>query len=415
MSRFQHIDDVWEFLNNIPMFGVTGTKAANFDLGNIRSFCEKMGNPQDQFKSIHIAGTNGKGTTAGLLESVYLSAGYKTGMFTSPHLQVYNERVRIGGQNISDERILDFFQEAEPWIDSIPLTYFEWSTVLAFWTFAKEKVDVGIVEVGLGGRLDSTNIITPEISVITSIGLDHEGIIGNSLAAIAREKAGIIKKSKPVVVGKLDAVAFFEVQKIAENHNAKIFLAEDLNPEYDDGIITINEIGKFRTNLIEPINRWNVAMVYQVVSQLQNQFPVSQNEIKSGFEAFKGLSGRFEKLSEKLDWYFSGAHNHQAIHAMKEGMKSHNLTSDVLILSMMADKVKPEILDEFSDFKSIYFFEQSGERAAKIGDITSELEAQPITEKTFFPILNELRSRLVIFAGSFYFYGTVKRWLSQID
>lgn len=415
MSRFQTIDDVWGFLNNIPMFGVTGAKAANFELSNIQNFCRLLGNPQDAFKSIHIAGTNGKGTTAGLLESVYRTAGFKTGMFTSPHLEVYNERVQISGENISDELILRFFQRAEPFIEQIPLTYFEWSTALAFWAFAEEKVEIAIIETGLGGRLDSTNIIIPEISVITSIGMDHEAILGNTLASIAREKAGIIKTKKPVAIGDLDVESLNVMQEVALASESVVLKAEELAPEFDQGVITINQNQIFHTSFAEPINRWNVAMVVQTVKTLQPIFEVSEEELKEGIEVFQGLPGRFEKLGSDKNWYFSGAHNKQAIDATLEAIQAYDLKPDAIVLSFMSDKVKQEILELFRGFERVYFYQQPGERAAKTSDVTTYLDAKEITDLSYLPILKELRSQVVIFAGSFYFYPIVKQWLKQID
>lgn len=415
MSQFQTIDDVWGFLNNIPMFGGSGAKAANFELSNIQNFCERLGNPQDSFKSIHVAGTNGKGTTVGLLESVYRTAGYKTGLFTSPHLEVYNERVQISGNNISDELILQFFQSAEPFIEQIPLTYFEWSTALSFWAFAEEKVDIAIIETGLGGRLDSTNIITPELSVITSIGMDHEAILGNTLQAIAREKAGIIKVGKPVVIGDLDTESLKVIKEVALASKSTIISAEELAPEFDQGEITICQNQIFYTSFAEPINRWNVAMVVQTVKTLQQIFEVSQEDLKKGIEVFRGMPGRFEKLSSNKNWYFSGAHNKQAIDATLEAIQANNFKPDAIVLSFMSDKVKPEIIELFRGFELVYFYQQPGERAAKISDVSPYLDVKEIANQTYLPILKELRSQVVIFAGSFYFYPIVKQWLKQID
>ena len=156
MSRFKSIEDVWDFLNDMPVFQKTGAAASNFDLENIRSFCDRLGNPQNQFPKIHVAGTNGKGTTCYLLEQIYSKDGFKTGLFTSPHLLKYNERVRVQQKEIPDDQILDFFRATESIFDDIRLSYFEISTALSFWYFAKQDIDIAIIETGLGGRLDST-------------------------------------------------------------------------------------------------------------------------------------------------------------------------------------------------------------------------------------------------------------------
>ncbi len=414
MSRFQSIEDVWKYLDSIPMFSKVGLKASNFGLENISRFCDKIGSPQSQFKSIHVAGTNGKGSTCYLLESVYNKAGYKTGMFTSPHLIKYNERIRLSGVEVEDQTILSFFQEVEVVLEEIPLTYFEISTALAFWVFAKEKVDVAIIETGLGGRLDSTNIIHPELSIITSIGKDHEQVLGNTIEKIAFEKAGIIKTSIPVIVGNLDQVSMKIVNEVAIRNNSQLVSISSLSPVFDKGIISFNKNNHtFKTNLIEPINAWNVAMVYQAVMILNDTFRVSNSEFKYALECFIGVPARFEKVHPNKKWYFSGSHNEQAIDAMLEAVMHISSTKKVLILSMMKDKVNQEILTRFEAFDKIYFYEQDGERSAKYADVQKFIKAKLVDEKNHKMILNELKTELVIFAGSFYFYSTIKRWLSE--
>lgn len=413
MSRFPNIQSVWKFLEQIPMFSHTGAKAANFDLGNIRSFCEAMGDPQNTFKSIHIAGTNGKGTTAHLLEAVYRQAGYKTGLFTSPHLIRYNERVRIEGIDIPDRLILDFFREAEPLINKIPLTYFEWSTALAFWAFAKEKVDIAIIESGLGGRFDSTNILTPELSIITSVGLDHEQILGNSIHEIAQEKAGIIKPGTPVVVGELPKEALSVISEKCERLGSGLYQAGKLMPAWEHQVVQLVRVGiKVKTNFYEPVNRWNVAMAFKAQQVLSSSFPVTISDFREAVETFEGIPARFELLHPGRRWFFSGSHNVEAINAMLEGIEVAQLCRPALVLSLMKDKVKPEILNKFRNFAPIYYYQQNGERAASFDMIRKSLPAIEIDNSNAQTILNELTSSVVIFAGSFYFYRTVKQWLT---
>lgn len=414
MSRFQSIEDVWKYLDSIPMFSKVGLTASNFGLENIIRFCKEIGNPHSQFKSIHVAGTNGKGSTCYLLEAVYGKAGYKTGMFTSPHLIKYNERFRISGVEVADQSLLEFFQEVDMVLEKIPLTYFEISTALAFWVFAKEKVDIAIIETGLGGRLDSTNIIHPELSIITSIGKDHELILGNTIEKIAYEKAGIIKTSIPAIVGNLDQVSMKVVKDMAIRNNSELVNSSSLSPIFDKGIISFNGTNHtFRTNLIEPINAWNVAMVYQAVMILNDTFSISESIFKDALECFIGVPARFEKVHPNKKWYFSGSHNEQAIDAMLEAVEHISSTKKVLILSMMKDKVNEDILSKFKAFDKIYFYEQEGERSAKITDVQKFIKADWVDENNHKMILNELKTELVIFAGSFYFYSTIKRWLSE--
>ncbi len=412
MGRFQSIDDVWEYLNSIPMFSKVGSKASNFGLENISRFCELIGRPHTKFKSIHVAGTNGKGTTCYLLEAVYKQAGYKTGMFISPHLLRYNERIRVSGEEVSDQRILDFFRSVESALEDIPLTYFEISTALAFWIFAEEKVDIAIIETGLGGRLDSTNIIQPELSIITSIGKDHEQILGDTIEKIALEKAGIIKTNTSVVVGNLDESSFQVIESEARKKGSHLVKSSDLAPTFDKGRITFPDDNLvFKTSFVEPINAWNVTIAYQAFSGLQNRFPVSKDAFKEAMETFTGVPARFEKLHPERKWYFSGSHNEQAIDAMLEAVELLSYPKKVLVLSLMKDKAKPEVLSKFKGFDALYFYQQEGERAATHSEVAEHLSIKKIDEDSCKMILNELKTELVIFAGSFYFYSTIKRWL----
>lgn len=185
----------------LPMFSRIGSAAFKKDLVNTRLLCERLGNPQEKFKSVHIAGTNGKGSVSHMLASVLQTAGCKTGLYTSPHLYDFRERIKINGALAPQSFVVEFTEKVKPWIEEIEPSFFEITVAMAFDFFAQEKVDVAVIEVGLGGRLDSTNIINPELSVITNISFDHMNILGNSLAEIAGEKAGIIKDGTPVFIG----------------------------------------------------------------------------------------------------------------------------------------------------------------------------------------------------------------------
>ncbi|MCB0803419.1 MAG: bifunctional folylpolyglutamate synthase/dihydrofolate synthase, partial [Flavobacteriales bacterium] len=178
----------------LPMYQREGKSAFKKDLTNIIAVCNELGNPEKKIKTVHIAGTNGKGSTAHMLSSIFQEAGYKTGLYTSPHLKDFRERIKINGELISENEVVSFVQNYTPLFAKIQPSFFEWTVALAFHYFEKEKVDVAIIETGLGGRLDSTNIISPELSIITNISLDHVDMLGNTLAEIAAEKAGIIKK-----------------------------------------------------------------------------------------------------------------------------------------------------------------------------------------------------------------------------
>src|ERR1700754_571688 len=214
--------------SQLPMFTRDGASAFKKDLINTIELCKRLGNPQHEFKSVHVAGTNGKGSTSHMLAAILQTAGYKTGLYTSPHLKDFRERIRINGQMISEQTVIDFVAAHRPDFDEIAPSFFEMNVALAFDVFAKEKVDIAIVEVGLGGRLDSTNVITPLLSVITNIGWDHMNILGDTLQLIAGEKAGIIKPGVPVVIGEYqDEVAPVFLKK-AKEVDAPITFASEL-------------------------------------------------------------------------------------------------------------------------------------------------------------------------------------------
>lgn len=416
MSKFESIKDVWTYLDSIPMFGKVGASAGNFSLQSISEFCNRLGDTQKKFKSIHVAGTNGKGSVCYLLEQIYSEAGYKTGMFTSPHLLRYNERVRIGRAEISDEEILLFFQEAGYILEEIRLTYFEISTALAFWSFARNEVDIAIIETGLGGRLDSTNIIDPELAVITSIGLDHTQILGDTPEAIAREKAGIIKNRKPVIIGNITDGPLEVIREVAYSQNSKLIRSSDLEPEWiQEHQVSLKGFSKpFQTQLIESVNAWNIAMALSTGKELSASFPIEEDSLRSAIEQFPGVPARFEKLHPERDWYFSGSHNLQALDSMLEGITHLRSGRVVCVFSMMKDKVSEELISRFKGFDELYFYEQEGERAAKKEDLRSLEGLKSIGEDSYRKILDELKTELVIFTGSFYFYPIIKRWLRII-
>ena len=225
----------------LPNYQQQGTEAYKPGLNHIKSFCNHLGNPQDTFKSIHLAGTNGKGSTAHIIAAVLQKSGYKVGIYSSPHLIDFRERIKINGKYISEETVTQFVQENTPYCETNQISFFEWTTALAFAYFSAEKVDFAIIETGLGGRLDSTNVLRPILSIITSIGLDHTPILGTSLEEIAFEKAGIIKPKTPVLIGFLTPSLHSIFEKKATELNAPISFAtetmdfrthSDLKPAY---------------------------------------------------------------------------------------------------------------------------------------------------------------------------------------
>ncbi len=405
MHHIQTIEDVWAFLDSIPMFSSSGPKAMNLGLESIRGFLNHIGNPEKNFRSIHIAGTNGKGTTARMLETVYQSVGLKTGVFTSPHLLKYNERIRLNAQNISDEVLLSFFKQYATVLDEYKLTYFEISTALAFWVFSLEKVDLAIIEAGLGGRLDSTNVILPEVSIITSIGLDHQSILGETKEEIAAEKGGIIKQGIPVVVGNVEIEPCNVIESIAKEKGASFFKVDQISASQ-----------RVTLRLMEEVNYWNASVTLKVAQLLGKLYPVPERKAIEALEKLEGIPARFEKLAINLNWYFSGAHNAQAIQSTMDAIgKIQAPSKRVVVLSVLKDKIDNDILSAFQGFDQVYYFQQEGERAATLDDIAPFLDAKSISEKNVLQILNEFKSEVVIFTGSFYFYPVVTRWITKVN
>lgn len=421
MQPFNTINDVQKYLNAVPMFQNEGRSAARFGLEGIRSLCEAIGNPQEKFEAIHIAGTNGKGSVCNLLHAVYSAAGYKTGMYTSPHLYRFNERFVISGREISDGDLLRFFQLHGAKVAEQQPTFFEISTAIAFWYFAERKVDVAIIETGLGGRLDATNIITPLISVITSIGLDHTDVLGETIPEIAAEKAGIIKNGIPVVAGFMPDEALEVITRVAESKKALLSYASDLKPEWESGRITLKKDGQkyvFETGFHQPVQRLNVAMVRMVVDNLQQVFSVEHKNFSRGLlqASVNGeYKARFEKISSSHDWYFDGAHNPEAFaHALELSLKLAGNRKKILVFSIMRDKLKKDLLSMLSQFDELYYFESNLNRAAlyqEVSVLIPEIKRLNVEGWSDFNAKVTSESPFILFSGSLYFYSCVMNLL----
>ncbi|MEX2572961.1 MAG: Mur ligase family protein [Balneolaceae bacterium] len=423
--RFTTIEDAAGFLDGLPKFSLDGLKAARFGLDQTKTFCERAGNPQDRVRTIHVAGTNGKGTTCQMLASVFQQAGYKTGLYTSPHLMEYNERIRVNSRNIPDRSIVGFFNRFGPLLESMPLTYFEISTCMAFWHFAEEMCDIAIIETGLGGRLDATNIIDPLVSVITSVSADHMDVLGKTIPEIAREKAGIIKQGKPVVTGHLPEGAMKEAELKAASLHAELIRSSLYRPGFNDGLIELTEPGSQNGVSIDgrgrkPVDRFNVAIVMAVVDVLSGQFPGLKDSFTAGVEKTESRfpdHARFQKLLSGRSWYFDGAHNPEAIGSLMEQVLAMGPDREpVFFLSFMKDKIVPGLLENFQPYKYVYYIDSGRERNADCNQIRSQIpqaECLSSDDPDIEGLLEGLKSKLVIFAGSFYFYRQVKYWMAS--
>lgn len=420
--NFQSPEEVHSWLDDLPKFSADGERAADFDLDRFRDYCDDAGNPQEGFSSVHVAGTNGKGSTCALIASVYRQAGYSVGLYTSPHLNRFNERFRINGEMLPDDEMLVFFQQQGELIREYGLTYFEISTALSFWWFNRSRVDLAVIETGLGGRLDATNVLRPRLSVITNISLDHTVLLGPTIGRIAREKAGIIKEGTPVLTGNMDGEAREVIGRIAADRDSPLYGIDELDFSLEEGRFRVKGEGKIfeaAVGTLAPVQANNLAMAYRCAGILEGSFPVGELELRRGLERAPELfptPARFEKLHPDLDWYFDGAHNREAIRALKEAVRAMRPVSEaVAVFSMMKDKASEEAVREFSEFKKIYYHSSGAVRSAPADHVISllpEVKSLPSEEKALQSLLKELETELVIFTGSFYFYGTIREWLN---
>ena len=337
----------WMF-NQLPMYQLQGASAYKEDLTNIRLLASQLDNPQDRLKCIHVAGTNGKGSTSHMLASVLQESGYKVGLYTSPHLKDFRERIKINGEEISEDFVIEFIARHKSFFEANDMSFFEMSVGLAFDYFVSEKVDIAIIEVGLGGRLDATNIITPLVSVITNIDLDHMQFLGNTPREIAGEKAGIIKPNVPVVIGEYTQ----ETQPVflakAEENKAPIYFASDL----------ISEV--FASDLIGDYQFHNKKTVQQTIAVLntQNEFKVSTENLKMGLlnvSKNTGLQGRWQQLGQNPKIICDTAHNKHGLAIVMKQIQKETFENLHIVLGVVNDKDLDSILPLFPK-KAIYYF-----------------------------------------------------------
>ena len=354
----------WMFAQ-LPMYQQQGASAYKKDLTNTLLLTEHLGNPERKIKTIHVAGTNGKGSTSSMLASVLQEAGYKVGLYTSPHLKDYRERIKINGKMISEDFVVDFIATNKTFFEENSLSFFEMTVGLAFDYFAKENVDVAVIEVGLGGRLDSTNIITPLVSVITNIGFDHVQFLGNSLEAIASEKAGIIKAGVPVVVGEYlpETKAVFETKANACQSN--LYFASD------------NVFVDYPCALVGEYQRHNKKTVVQAIEVLRTHFEITQEQLALGFLNVvqnTGLLGRWQQLQVHPKVICDTAHNGHGLKIVLNQIKKETYQKLYIILGVVNDKDLDDILPLFPS-DAYYFFTKP--------NVSRGLDAEVLKERAF--------------------------------
>jgi len=364
--------------SQLPMFTRDGPSAFKKDLTNTIELCKRLDNPQTQFKSVHIAGTNGKGSTSHMLAAISQTAGYKTGLYTSPHLKDFRERIRINGEMINEQHVIDFVEKHQSDFEDIKPSFFEMTVAMAFDAFVKEEVNIAVIEVGLGGRLDSTNIITPLLSVITNIGWDHMNMLGNTKQLIAGEKAGVIKPGIPVVIGEYQPeVADVFINKAKVERATISFASEEwevlksevrslkseVGQEYVDFQIIKKDLGlktqDLRLDLPGTYQLKNVKAVLSAVEELRKQgFVITDEHIKTALKQVKkltGLHGRWEVLGHHPLTICDTGHNPEGIAEVLKNIKNVSYQKLHFVMGVVNDKDISKILALLPP-KAIYYF-----------------------------------------------------------
>ena len=385
----------WLF-KQLPVYQRDGVFKYKLDLSSIKAVCNNLNNPQNNFKSIHVAGTNGKGSTSHMLASIFQESGYKVGLYTSPHLKDFRERIRINGKEIEKNFVVTFVKDQLNFFNHNNISFFEMTVALAFEYFSKSKVDIAIIETGLGGRLDATNIIIPELSIITNIGKDHSEFLGDNIIDIANEKAGIIKKEIPVVLSEYQKEVFSVFQKMAIKLNSKIYVADQ---EYFE---------EYKTDLNGGYQKKNIKGVLKLLSLLNN-FKISKNDIKTGLlNVMKntGLKGRLEFINYNPKVVVDVGHNIEAFKEIIKYLETVVYQDLKLILGFVKGKDFKNILDLLPRNATYYFCKPNTTRglptdeifeySKKIGLIAKKF---PSVKSAYTSCLNESSKDDLIFIG----------------
>ena len=423
MTYQQTIDYLYA---QLPMFSRVGDAAYKADLHNTIELCNSIGNPQNTFKTIHIAGTNGKGSTSHTLAAILQSAGYKTGLYTSPHIKDFRERIRINGEMIKQEAVVEFVARTKEISDEIKPSFFELTVAMAFDYFAAKKVDIAVIETGLGGLLDSTNIILPLLSIITNIGYDHQNILGNTLPEIALQKAGIIKQNVPIVIGESLLETRLLFIDVANEKNAEIFFADEM---YDIRNITIEnnllkcDVGNIMTCKIETYlfgltglyQAKNICTVLEAVEQLKNiGVTIPNTAVHEGLLKVKemtGLRGRWDFLQQNPTIITDVAHNKDGIEQVLFQLSTtYNTAKLHFILGFVNDKDVDSILQLFPKNAMYYFTNAHIPRAMPYKTLQEKATTTNLIGEGFDNVndaliaakKNAVNNDVIMICGSFY-------------
>jgi dihydrofolate synthase / folylpolyglutamate synthase len=391
----------------LPMYQRVGPPAYKADLTNTLKIVEILQHPQKKIKCIHVAGTNGKGSSSHMIAAVLQKAGYKTGLYTSPHLLDFRERIKINGKMIGKDEVVDFVEKYKHGFEHIEPSFFEWSVGLAFYFFAKEEVDVAVIEVGLGGRLDSTNIITPLVSLITNIGLDHTNLLGGTLDKIATEKAGIIKHKVPVVISQTQADINSLFGAVAREKKAEILFADkkfkvlSYNIEKDLLKVSVqnksnNQTSEYELDLTGNYQLKNLPGVLAVIDIIEKLgFIFQEKDIKDGLKnvcKLTGLKGRWQQLSKKPLIIADTAHNEDGIKQVAEHLKNLSFEKLHIIFGVVNDKDLSGILSALPKNASYYFVKANVPRALNENELLKSAKNYRLSGKAFDNVAEGLKA-----------------------
>ena len=417
-------------VTKLPLFSKTGAAAYKKDITNTVLLCEAAGDPHNKIRTIHVAGTNGKGSVSHMLAAIFQRSGYKTGLYTSPHLKDFRERIKINGEFITEDFVVAFVEKMKNVSEQVNPSFFELTVVMALDYFAEEKVDIAIIETGLGGRLDSTNVISPLLSIITNIGYDHMNILGDTLEMIAYEKAGIIKPNTPVVIGESKAETKNIFLQKAKECNAPIVFADE-QFAVEESVLKNNELAvkvseKGNNNKEEYIldlngiyQQKNLLTVIAAVDQLQNRgFILEQKNISSALSSVKeltGLHGRWDMIRQEPMVVLDVAHNEDGIKQLLQQISFTDFEKLHIVFGIVKDKDANKILSLLPKNATYYFTRAQIPRAlpetelaekAKAYDLDGE-KYDEVNEALEAAVRNACKKDLIMVCGSVYLVGEV--------
>lgn len=428
-------EEAMEYIRSVGMFG------SNYGLDRTYRLLELLGNPQDKLKLIHIAGTNGKGSTTAMISKILRGMGYKVGMYTSPYLEEFEERIQINGINIPKDRLVEELQQVRTAVSRVieegyeHPTEFEIITVLMFLYFCNENVDYAVIEVGLGGRLDSTNVITPKVSVIASISLDHTNLLGNTLGEIAGEKAGIIKEGVPVVLYPQKKEAEEVILKTAESKKCKVYSINKndgnlKNIDYDNitqkvEVKGLNEVYSIDLPLLGAHQILNLCVAINTIEVLCKEEGIrcEKKVIEESLKDVKWI-GRLETLNKKPLIVIDGAHNIDGIKALTQNVKKYfKYDKMYLLLGILADKQVREMIEEITPMaEKVFALAPHNDRAESSENLKNEIktinpnvEAFDDYETAIQQAINEAQEEdLILVSGSLYMIGDMRKIINKI-